>query len=190
MNFTLFYLLFLLAASGYRISRLRKTKKAPRKKGSLHHKGFFTLMLICYLLVMISTIVEYFVLPKRVNYIVTLAGVLLYAGVIPLRRWAIDSLGKYMSEDIEIRPDHQLIEEGPYKYLSHPLLFCLFLEVVGFTLVPNSYHSLGLALVFYLPLILLRKRLEEKALIAKFGQRYLEYKRRTVLGRLLGRKTG
>ena len=36
------------------------------------------------------------------------------------RQWAFNSLGKYWSVDIEIRDNHELIKNGPYKYMRHP----------------------------------------------------------------------
>jgi protein-S-isoprenylcysteine O-methyltransferase Ste14 len=101
----------------------------------------------------------------------------MYAGVIPLRAKAVEALGKYMSPDIKIVEDHKLIRTGPYRYLRHPLTLCVMMEVIGFTLIPNSYFSLIAALIIFCPFVIYRMYLEEKALIEKFGQEYLDYKK-------------
>ncbi len=177
MDFTLLYSAFLVITSIARFIRIRKTRGLSRKKGKVRQKYLFKLMVVFYLLIMLVTVAEYFVVERTINYFVTLLGVVMYVGVIPVRSWAINSLAEFMSEDIEIRPEHRLRKEGPYRYVRHPLLACLSLEVIGFTLIPNAYYSLAVVFIIYLPLVLFRKNLEEKALIEKFGEEYLAYKK-------------
>jgi len=134
-------------------------------------------MFLLYFMVMISAIVEYFLLDRRINLVLSGIGFLMYVSVIPVREWAIRSLGKFMSEHIEIKMGHKLVKEGPYKYLRHPLLSCLLIETTAITLIPNSYYSLIGALMLYFPLAFIRMYLEERVLIEKLGQEYLDYKK-------------
>jgi len=134
-------------------------------------------MFLLYFMVMISAIMEYFLLDRSINLVISGVGFLMYVSVIPVREWAIRSLGKFMSEHIEIKKGHKLVKEGPYKYLRHPLLLCLLIEVVGITLIPNSYYSLAGTLIVCFPLTFIRMYLEERVLIEKLGQEYLDYKK-------------
>ena len=175
--FTLLYSVFLIVALTTRFLRIKKTRELPKQKGTVYRKHLFKVMFVLYLLIVICTVTEYFVVFREVNYFVSLLGFIMYLGIIPVRNWAINALGKFMSEDIEIRPDHKLNREGPYKYARHPLLACLVLELTGFVLIPNSYYSLLPVFIIYVPLVVLRKNLEEKFLVKKFGDEYLAYKR-------------
>jgi protein-S-isoprenylcysteine O-methyltransferase Ste14 len=92
------------------------------------------------------------------------------------RTWAINTLGKYHSAQIEIREDQPLIMWGPYKYVRHPIYFFTIIEWLGFPLIPNSYYAFFLSLFIVTPLLLLRLFYEEKVHMEKFGDKYIRYK--------------
>lgn len=166
----------------YRVRRINKSYADEPKPGKVYFPLTTPFMIGLYLLVWMCSIGEYFYFqyilrPHKINLIISLVGFLMYVGVIPLRRWAASTLGKYLSPDVKITLDHKLIKEGPYKHLRHPLSLCVMIEVCGFTLIPNSYYSFLIALFIFLPYVVFRAYLEEKALIEKFGQEYLDYKK-------------
>lgn len=177
MNFTVVYISFLIISLIYRLSRIAKTHADKREEGKIYVKSIYSIMFVLYLLILVGTIIEYFICNRNINLFISGVGFFLYVSVIPIRDWAIKSLDEYMSEHIEIKEDHRLVKNGPYKYLRHPLFLCLLLEIVGVALIPNSYYSLIAVLVLYLPLIFIRMHLEERALIEKCGQEYLDYKK-------------
>jgi protein-S-isoprenylcysteine O-methyltransferase Ste14 len=84
-----------------------------------------------------------------------------------------------MSCDVKVTEGHRLVKEGPYRYIRHPLILCVILEVIGFTLVSNSYFSTLGAILIFLPFMLYRIKLEERALIEKFGHEYIDYQHTT-----------
>ena len=85
-------------------------------------------------------------------------------------------LGRFFSPNIEIRQTHYVIREGLYRYVRHPLLLCMAVEIVGLGLVFNAYHSLIWGgLCFYFPLIGVRWLLEEKELARSLGEEYRRY---------------
>lgn len=177
MNFTITYLSFLAISIIHRIHRVIKTYRSKREKGRICVKPIYSIMFGFYLLILIGTVTEYFICNRKINLFISGVGFFLYVSVIPIRNWAISSLGKYMSEHIEIRDSHRLVRNGTYRHLRHPLLLCLLLEVIGISLIPNSYYSLIIVLIFYFPLVFIRMYLEEKALIENLGQEYLDYKK-------------
>ncbi|MDI6791702.1 MAG: isoprenylcysteine carboxylmethyltransferase family protein [bacterium] len=176
MKFTIFYLLFLILSTILRFFRNMATRN--RKGGIVYTKSIFAFQSGLYAILLISTIVEFFlVVDQRVDLFASLFGLILYLAGIGGREWAIKSLSEYWSADIRIREDHHLIKEGPYRYVRHPNLVCLLLEVNGLCLIPNAYYSLIFLWTVFLFSILFRIHLEEKALIEKFGQEYLDYKK-------------
>jgi len=88
---------------------------------------------------------------------------------------ALFTLRHNYASTLVIRENHQLITHGIYRYVCHPIYLGVLLVVFG---VPVSVSStsgfLILALLF--PIFLIRIRLEEKLLLAEFGETYQEYK--------------
>lgn len=176
MNFTIVYISFLIISLIYRLGRVVKTHIDKREEGKIYAKPIYGIMFILYLLILVGTIIEYFICNRNINLFISVTGFFFYVSVIPIRDWAIRSLDEHMSEHIEIKESHKLVKNGPYKHLRHPLFLCLLLEMVGVALIPNSYYSLIAVLVLYFPLVFIRMHLEEMALIEKCGQEYLDYK--------------
>ncbi|MEW5767818.1 MAG: isoprenylcysteine carboxylmethyltransferase family protein [bacterium] len=181
MNFTYFYVVFLLLSTAYRIKRLIKSYEVEEREAKVYSPMSYPILLLLYLLITIGSILEYFYfryiifVREEINLIVSLIGLITYVSVIPIRTKAVAALGRYMAADIKIFEDHKLIKEGPYRYLRHPLSVCVIIEAVSLTLIPNSYYSLIFALLVFIPFVLYRTALEEKALIEKFGQDYIKY---------------
>ena len=88
-------------------------------------------------------------------------------------------LGKYGTTIITIEDDHQLITSGIYKYIRHPIYLG---SITLFTSIGIAVGSLFItSIVFLAWLFMLKERieLEERLLTEKFGEEYLEYKKRT-----------
>lgn len=181
MNFTYFYVAFLLLSTAYRIRRLIKSYGAEEREAKVYSPTSYPILLLLYLLVIVGAILEYFYFRyiifarEEINLIVSIIGLIMYVSVIPIRAKAVAALGRYMAADIKIFEDHKLIKEGPYRYLRHPLEVCVIIEVISLALIPNSYCSLIFALLVFIPFVMYRTYLEEKALIEKFGQDYIRY---------------
>jgi protein-S-isoprenylcysteine O-methyltransferase Ste14 len=132
-----------------------------------------------YAVVVACSIAE-FVLLRRVPP----PGVLLLGwGVIllriPVKFWAAGSLQRYWSPHIEIREDHRLVMTGPYRYLRHPVYCAAILDLVAVPLVTGAWYTLMAVSPWLLAAIVWRMRLEESALIEKFGAQYEAYRRET-----------
>ncbi len=95
-------------------------------------------------------------------------------------RWIIiRSLGKYFTVDVTIKNDHQIKKEGFYKYLRHPSYAFSLLTSLGLGLYLNNWFSLFLAFLPPFFAFLYRIKVEEQALVEKFGDEYLEYRKKT-----------
>ncbi len=76
---------------------------------------------------------------------------------------------------VQIVPGDELITDGIYAYVRHPLYLGLLLIVLSSPLIMNGFISLVYAYAF-MPFIMYKRiRREESLLIEKFGNLYLQY---------------
>jgi protein-S-isoprenylcysteine O-methyltransferase Ste14 len=129
-----------------------------------------------HLIIGVIATIEYFWFINYIDYRVTIFGLVFFSIAVAGRYWALDTLGKCHSPQIEIKEDQPLITSGPYRLVRHPIYFFTIIEVLSCTLIPNAYFAFSVTLFFYTPLLLLRLFFEEKALIHIFGSAYLKYK--------------
>lgn len=74
-------------------------------------------------------------------------------------------------------PGSNLIENGVYKFIRHPIYTGLILSFFGFAIISDSGYRILITAVLFL-LFYFKTIYEEKRLIEKFP-RYLEYKSRS-----------
>ena len=67
--------------------------------------------------------------------------------------------------------------QGTYKYSRHPGTLAMFIMYVGLVFVTNSLIMMILAIVFVLGLTFIFIPLQEKALVLKCGQSYVDYQK-------------
>jgi protein-S-isoprenylcysteine O-methyltransferase Ste14 len=104
--------------------------------------------------------------------------VFIVAGLI-IRWISILQLGKSFTVDVAITNTAKLKTDGLYKRIRHPSYTGLFSIVLGFSFIMSSFYSfLVLAVPVFLA-ISYRIVVEEKVLIAEFGESYIKYKSRT-----------
>jgi protein-S-isoprenylcysteine O-methyltransferase Ste14 len=98
------------------------------------------------------------------------------------------SIGTNVSETVLTKANHQLIMTGPYEWVRHPLYATGGMLFIGIGLMAANWFillfaSLAVALIWWVAV-----PLEERALVAKFGDDYRGYAART--GGLFPRLTG
>jgi protein-S-isoprenylcysteine O-methyltransferase Ste14 len=111
-------------------------------------------------------------------------GVGLWAVAGGLLFWTLRQLGSNLTDTVVTRREHTLITHGPYRWVRNPFYDCAALLVLASSLVVANWFLLltgGLAFV----LLVVRTRTEEEQLLARFGEAYREYMKRT--GRFLPR---
>lgn len=93
-----------------------------------------------------------------------------------LHIWARRHLQKFYAERVEIQPDHQVIQSGPYALMRHPLITSFFLLAGGlFLLNPALTTLLGL---FYTIHDFTRAARQEEELLSKNLPGYTDYMKR------------
>ncbi len=66
-------------------------------------------------------------------------------------------------------------QTGMYSKLRHPSKTALLLILIGLCLALGSWWGLGLLAVLFLPSLMYRISQEERALLDKFGERWIDY---------------
>ena len=93
--------------------------------------------------------------------------------------WAPLHLGKQFSWLVTVQEEHELITDGPFRYMRHPRYSGIILWIFGVALIFLSIAGLVLA-VLMSALMLLRIPKEEKMLHEEFGEKWEEYCKRTA----------
>ena len=115
-----------------------------------------------------------------------LGGVLLIAGVVviflSMRNYSVrDFLGLDEIQDkTGTDEDEELVTSGMNKVVRHPLYTGILIMLVGFFLLQSSLSNLVFCVVS-LVYLFIGIWLEERKLIGKFGEDYIEYRKRTSM---------
>jgi len=96
-----------------------------------------------------------------------------------IRRSAIAALGKFWSLHVEIREAHEFVRSGPFRWMRHPTYFSMILELLAAAFLLQAAATLAVAALLFVPALVERVRLEEAALVEKFGDAYRAYQRST-----------
>jgi len=153
-----------------------------RKRHEIEKDWTLLATAICYYLMSTIIILEFYLINRKINYIVTLLSISVFVLAFLLRMWGIKTLGKQWAvhavgpSKIE-KAQMFLIREGPYKYIRHPIYAGVILELASLPLIPNSYYAFIFALIVNIPMQLVRMYYEEKTSLKKFGENYIKYRK-------------
>jgi len=99
---------------------------------------------------------------------------LMLAGIV-VRQWAVQMLGASFTVDVRVREDQRVIDSGPYRFVRHPSYSGLLLTLAGIGLALGNWLALASALIPSLVGLVVRIRVEERALLGKLGEPYRRY---------------
>lgn len=88
-------------------------------------------------------------------------------------------LGTNWSITLEVREKHQLVTQGVYRRIRHPMYLALFLYSIGQVLALPNWVAGPSYLVAFTLLFALRVRREERMMQEEFGKDYEAYMTRT-----------
>jgi protein-S-isoprenylcysteine O-methyltransferase Ste14 len=92
--------------------------------------------------------------------------------------WTFRNLGKNLTDTVVTRREHTLVTTGPYRWVRHPFYVAVALSMLGNALAAANWFLLGGG-ALVLTLLVIRTRIEEEQLLARFGGAYEAYMRRT-----------
>jgi protein-S-isoprenylcysteine O-methyltransferase Ste14 len=147
--------------------------------GKTVEKLTFNLFMLCGVLIVVCGITEYFWRELHLWWPTFAVGAVFSVASFVIRRAAIRALGRFWSLHVEMREGHEFVKTGPFAYARHPVYSSMILELLGIGLILNASFSLIAVFAIFIPTLILRLRIEEAALVEKFGESYREYMRRT-----------
>ena len=172
-------ILLTIAASGARILEMKRKRDVTA--GKVQENFTFRLFVVVGAIMAAGSVGEYVIRGGGFSWIGLGAGVLCSIASFKLRWAAIAALGKFWSLHVEIRENHEFVQSGPFRFVRHPTYFSMILELVSFPLFCGAWFMLILVPIVYIPALMLRLRLEEPAMVAKFGDAYRDYQRRVPM---------
>lgn len=111
----------------------------------------------------------------------TIVGACMIIAGISFRAWAVHSLGKYFTATVQIKEDHRLIKTGPYRIVRHPSYTGAFMAIIAGGVILGSLTGFIISCMAMVIAYYVRIGIEEKELIARFGDDYRAYKRDTKM---------
>ena len=189
MNATLktLYFLALLAQVVIRIpheQRRRKTRMAVERVNTLER----TLVSLLFVgIVFAPAIYASTSLLDRANYRLPLEAQRSVGGVgamlMTLAIWLFwrshADLGRNWSPSLQLREGHELVTEGVYRYVRHPMYASEWLWSIAQALLLQNWVAGWAGLALFTPLYIMRVPREEQMMLDRFGAEYRSYMNRT-----------
>lgn len=181
-------LVFITVRAYYGFKARRESKRGPQRerlKEAAKNEGGWTVVLrFIMFFVLLAAFTLYLIYPSWMALLtfplppwlrwmgagLSLAGILFIAVVQHF-------LGKQWSTSLELGTDHELVTSGPYRLIRHPMYTGMIVMGVGFALSTASWIFVALCVIGVF--LILRVRKEERMMIGRFGDEYLNYMRRT-----------
>ena len=102
----------------------------------------------------------------------------LTVGLSGIALWMMAML--HLGESLAVLPGgERLVTRGVYRYFRHPVYMGIDMTLFGLFLAVGSTVGMIYFFVVVVPLNIIRSRLEEKALLQKFGDSYKAYRQHT-----------
>ncbi len=92
--------------------------------------------------------------------------------------WSRYILGKNWSLSIQKKKNHELIQDGIYSVIRHPIYTGILLLIIGNSIIVGDYRAI-LAIIIVFISLWFKLLKEEKILIELFGEKYLDYIKHT-----------
>jgi protein-S-isoprenylcysteine O-methyltransferase Ste14 len=148
----------------------RRGATVARSRGLAHYVAYF--FFVPYVVIGARPGPEV-AMPEPVRW----AGLVLIPAGVAFALWAMATLGRHYDLELEIHRDHELVREGPYRFVRHPVYTGLAVHFAGACLATGNLLLIaGTVLVTY-PALYLRARTEERLLRERFGAAYDAYAR-------------
>jgi protein-S-isoprenylcysteine O-methyltransferase Ste14 len=160
---------FMVVAQLSRIRGLaRRGETVARSRGLAHYVAYF--FIVPYLAIAARPGPE-LDLPEPLRWV----GLALVVLGIAFALWAIATLGRHYDLELEIHRDHELVRNGPYRFVRHPIYTGLGLHFVGACLATGNLVLIAGTILVTFPALYLRAKTEERLLREQFGHAYDAY---------------
>lgn len=102
-------------------------------------------------------------------------GVVLGLLTVPAAYWVFSSIGPNISETVLTKERHELVTDGPYGWVRHPLYTTGLVLILAVGLMASNWFILFFGLIALLSIRLAVVPMEEHALLDAFGVEYRDY---------------
>ena len=148
----------------------------PRERPDLANR-LIPLGLILSVIISVSDRV--FWIASALPHFVQMIGLIISLAAIVLGIQARQALGQSYTPRASQSGPFQLIRQGPYQWIRHPLYLAAITWIIGWPLIITSLLGSLTGLFFLLPAIQKRIIAEELSLLQTFGKEYAEYQDQT-----------
>jgi protein-S-isoprenylcysteine O-methyltransferase Ste14 len=163
-------------------------KRPPRARETQHDRGSYVGLLLqsaAYFILLLSPL-KYGRMPiyemasksGKHGLVVAMLALLIAVASVGLVNWAARSLGNQRSLGARLVEGHDLIEDGPYRFVRNPIYTGMLGMLVATGLIGMEWERLAIAVVLFVVGTHVRIRAEERLLRGAFGVRFEEYARR------------
>jgi protein-S-isoprenylcysteine O-methyltransferase Ste14 len=154
---------------------------APVERKSFRYvRRSIILVIIAIILIVILTRYESDTLIFRIipdSPLAGITGIVLTIAGLGFSAWARIHLGRYWSSMVMVKVGHRIIRTGPYRVVRNPMYTGLLVAYVGAAIVLGeilAFVALGIGIAA----VWVKIKAEEEILFEKFGEEYLQYKRK------------
>ena len=154
-------------------TRLRKERIVRQEKWDLS----LWMVVPGFLVVFYASPLEYLLLPKILHNTLwmQILGLVLIGISMLLFGWARIVLGGMYSGHLQVKTDHILVQQGPYRIIRHPAYAAYIIMGFGIAIGYSSLIGFLSIPLLLLPALIYRIFVEEKILSAEFGEQYKQY---------------
>lgn len=176
---------FQLFAIWHRLPReLPKDTEIPGSYDDLERLriDYFFYFAIFIFLVQLITLVLQITSSFFVDLILKIIGYWFVISGLVISLSALSTLGDNWSGlvNYRIKFNQQLVQEGIYKYIRHPIYLSVLMEILGFELIANSWLFIPFLVIGFL--VIYKHSLKEEELMAvKFQNDYSRYQQQTKM---------
>jgi protein-S-isoprenylcysteine O-methyltransferase Ste14 len=112
---------------------------------------------------------------RRHGPVAAAGAVVLVTAGFALRAWSLRSLGEFYSPVVDVRADHRVISDGPYRLVRHPGYLAGLIQSIGVGMALDGFVGAAAVGASWLSVFVPRIREEEAALAAALGQDYQDF---------------
>jgi protein-S-isoprenylcysteine O-methyltransferase Ste14 len=94
---------------------------------------------------------------------------------IALRQWSVLVLGQFFTVQVHVREGQTVVDTGPYRFVRHPSYTGIVTTFVGMGVALENWLSLATLLVVPTIGLVVRIRVEERALTDALGEPYRQF---------------
>ncbi|MCE7733765.1 MAG: isoprenylcysteine carboxylmethyltransferase family protein [Candidatus Heimdallarchaeota archaeon] len=164
--------LILLYAGGIIDTIIRPIEEEKKEEGNF--EKYIVLLFLLSPFFLIGAVVEAEYYGWR-NNIISVIGLIVYFFSVAMLVLSRINLGKQATGILVIRDTHELITNGIYKYVRHPIYASAIFGIVAFILITQSVLVSMVLFVVYFKILNDRAIYEEELLIKEFGDEYKKY---------------